>query len=416
MSRLRWASERWFPPVVADEIRPGRHSLPLDGVRGLAVLLVLCYDCLKLPASADPLTFAARKFAASGWAGVDLFFVLSGFLITGILLDTVGRPRYWRSFLARRALRIFPLYYATLIGVFLIAPAFRGMMTVEAAFALDAIERDQAWYWFYGQNWLYAIRGAWPEERVLNHFWSLAIEEQFYLIWPLVVCLFTRRQLFRICLGLSGLALSLRCGLLLNGVPGVVTYVMTVTRVDSLCSGAVMAILIRDRRFLQNIGPWLPAAAFISGLGLLGCDACWHVLQSQSVPAYSIGHSLLAVTFGLMIGACAAVPERHLLARIFSLRPMLTLGKYSYAMYVFHRFVHAAVVACDWSVVPEPLQGWGIFMATLLGTLLASLISWHVIEKPCLSWKDSFPRPDEVGQRSRIDVDVEVPKADRVRV
>ncbi len=65
MSRLRWASERWFPPVVADEIRPGRHSLPLDGVRGLAVLLVLCYDCLKLPASADPLTFAARKFAAS---------------------------------------------------------------------------------------------------------------------------------------------------------------------------------------------------------------------------------------------------------------------------------------------------------------------------------------------------------------
>ncbi len=95
---------------------------------------------------------------------------------------------------------------------------------------------------------------------------------------------------------------------------------------------------------------------------------------------------------------------------------MLTLGKYSYAMYVFHRFVHAAVVACDWSGVPEPLQGWGIFMATLLGTLLASLISWHVIEKPCLSWKDSFPRPDEVGQRSRIDVDVEVPKADRVRV
>ncbi|MCA8998212.1 MAG: acyltransferase [Planctomycetaceae bacterium] len=398
MTFLHNFCHRYLPPVTAQAVRPGSHSVPLDGIRGLAVLLVLCYDCLKLAPSGNPLIFAARKFCSIGWTGVDLFFVLSGFLITGILLDTKGLPHYWRSFISRRSLRIFPLYFATLIGVFLIAPAICGAFfpQSDAMAALDSVSKDQGWYWIYGQNWLYAFRQSWPQERVLSHFWSLAIEEQFYLVWPFIVCVLCRRKLLWTCLTLSACALVWRICLLTEGVPGVVTYVSTFTRLDSLCAGAMMAILIREPGTVRRWGPWLPKLAGTCVVLLLGTDLLFPVLSSQSFSAYSVGHSLLAVTYAMVIGAAMVVPSQHLLARGFSAWPLLTLGKYSYAIYVVHRFVHSGVQRFDWTALPEPIQGGVIFAATVLGSLGVAMVSWYLLEQPFLKLKQFFPRPDEV--------------------
>jgi len=383
-----------------------QHRPALDGVRGLAVLLVLSYDCLKLAPTGDPLTKLIRFGAAGGWIGVDLFFVLSGFLITGILLESKGSPGYWKSFLARRAVRIFPLYYATLLTVFVLLPGFCWMTGLWSGVhsELVAVGGDQVWYWLYLQNWLFAWRQAWPDPGLLKHFWSLAIEEQFYLVWPLVVALCTRRQLAWLCVSVGVLALWLRVMLLAEGVPGMVGFAMTITRMDSLCWGALLAIGVRTaatRQVLNRLGPM----SAVLGLGLLaGADLLWGVCRSQSYAANSFGHTAIALGFVGLITGVVTIPDRHWLAKLVGNRALVVLGKYSYAIYVFHRFVYHAVTSLDWSGVPEVMRGWGIFAATLLLSLLAARVSWLLLEQPFLSLKQYFPRPEPVREENRSQV------------
>jgi peptidoglycan/LPS O-acetylase OafA/YrhL len=157
----------------------------LDGLRGLAIGGVLASHFLdRWPLS----TGADRAFLAVvglGWSGVDLFFVLSGLLITGILVDTLGAPRWWRSFLARRTLRIFPLYYLAL-AIFWVAGPAAGLIDPWT------LRRWGWWYWSYLGNWAFAAGQTIPS---LTHLWSLAVEEQFYLFWPLLVWLARGRRL-----------------------------------------------------------------------------------------------------------------------------------------------------------------------------------------------------------------------------
>lgn len=389
MQMLKSIADYCFPARRAEDIEVSRHCVPLDGVRGLAILLVLCYDCLKLPNS-NPLFTVIRKVTASGWMGVDLFFVLSGFLITGILLDTAGQRGYWKSFILRRSVRIFPLYYATLFAVFVLIPLFSsGIIPRELIY-------DQMWYWLYGQNWLFTLRGDWPEARILNHFWSLAVEEQFYLVWPLVVAALSRSNLKRLCWLLCVSALGLRLWLLTNGTPGVCTYVMTITRMDSLCAGALVALAVRNSDWINRWSRWMLPTLMVTSVLLVGTDVVWPVLESQSFAAYSVGHTLIALCFASLIATMFLLPASHPLARIFSLSPLLILGKYSYAIYVFHRLVHAGVLKVNWSFVPENYQGIAVFAATLLGSLAVALLSWVLLEKPFLQLKKYFPRPDEI--------------------
>lgn len=393
MQVLKSIFDYCFPRRRAEDIEVSRHCVPLDGVRGLAILLVLCYDCLKLP-NTNPIFTVIRKVTASGWMGVDLFFVLSGFLITGILLDTAGQRGYWKSFILRRSVRIFPLYYATLLVVFVLIPLSSvGLIPRE-------LIHDQAWYWLYGQNWLFTLRGDWPEARILNHFWSLAVEEQFYIVWPLVVAALSRSNLKRLCVLLCVTALGLRFWLLTHGTSGVCTYVMTTTRMDSLCAGALVALAVRNPDWINRWSRWMLPAFMATSILLVGTDVVWPVLESQSFAAYSLGHSLIALCFASLVATMFLLPAQHPLSRLFSLKPLLVLGKYSYAIYVFHRFVHAAVLKVNWSFAPESLQGIAIFMATLLGSLAVAQVSWVLLEKPFLQLKKYFPRPDEIDEKT----------------
>lgn len=395
--------------AVSREATSGRDALPghipaLDGLRGLAVLLVLCYDCLKIPAGGGLIVLLSRKMAAFGWIGVDLFFVLSGFLITGILLDTVGKRGYWKSFILRRALRIFPLYYATLLLVFVVLPALAtAMRWGELNEWLAAARADQLWYWMYAQNWLFAWRGLWPEERVLNHFWSLAVEEQFYLVWPLLLCCCRGKRLVAICLGLCGLALGLRCVLLLQGQPPVTPFVMTITRMDSLCAGALLALGVRSAFWRRQGVRWAPWCFPGALLLVFGLDAAFPILKSESLAAGSLGHTLIALLFVSLIAALLAIPDRHPLSRLFCGRVLILCGKYSYAIYVFHRAMYYCVRELNWESVPETLRPWAIFMATLGASLVAAHISWLLLEGPCLSLKKYVPRPDAEGEPPRVE-------------
>lgn len=176
------------PPETRLQKVSSRHVVALDGLRGLAVLFVILYH---VNSTAWGTTFLDRIVRAPlkiGWAGVDLFFVLSGFLITGILLDTRESPNYFRSFYARRALRIFPLYYLVLTASLLIT-----RFTPALNYVLP-IPHDRIFYFVYLNNWWPLLRDTW-HANIIGHFWSLAVEEQFYLLWSLCVFLVSPKLL-----------------------------------------------------------------------------------------------------------------------------------------------------------------------------------------------------------------------------
>src|SRR5215470_771994 len=222
-----------------NRIRIAGHLPGLDGVRGLAILMVMAVHFV---GDATPHNFGERlavKLGSYGVLGVDLFFVLSGFLITGLLLDSKGDPHYFRNFYARRTLRIFPLYYMVLAVLFLVLPRL-----VALPPPLEEARRHQAWLWTYTTNFYLAAKASWALTYV-SHFWSLAIEEHFYLLWPLVVFSFRRETLERICLGVIGADLALRIGLLLGGVSELSVSVLTPCCIDTLCVGALLAAVAR---------------------------------------------------------------------------------------------------------------------------------------------------------------------------
>lgn len=375
---------------------PSDHRAPLDGVRGIAILTVFLYDCLKYPAGGI-LAFGLRKASTAGWVGVDLFFVLSGFLITGILLDSRGKTGYLSSFLARRACRIFPLYFLSLWLAFMVLPLLvTGSHQHQAlASALNVISQEQFWYWTYLQNWRFAVQGHWPEVNFLNHFWSLAVEEQFYLIWPFIVGWTSSRTLARICWSCVVIALGLRVGLWIADAPKIVLYVSTLTRMDSLCLGALFALGMRSPVWYPRLTRWVVPAMATLALLIVGIDAAWPLLKTEQVGSQTIGHSCLGVLFGGLVFYAASVAPGHWSARLLSTRCLTIPGQFSYAMYVIHRPIYKAVSSGDWSSLPNSVQPLAIFVATLIATLVASVVSWRVIERPFLGLKEFFPRPQE---------------------
>ncbi len=393
---MRWFSRLNFTPRDFQPL-PSDHRPALDGVRGIAILTVFLFDCLKMPSGGE-LNYVLRKASTAGWTGVDLFFVLSGFLITGILIDSRGQPGYLRSFFARRSLRIFPLYFLALWGTFIAVPQLAEFWSpaLPVAQKVGELSGDQFWFWTYLQNWRFAYEGHWSHVTYLNHFWSLAVEEQFYLVWPFVVAYVPTRSLAKVCWTCISMALALRVGMSIGGAHSIALYVTTVTRMDSLCLGAVFAMGLRSPVWYPRLTRWTWPVMSLLALVIVGVDAVWPLLQTEQVGSQTIGHTLLGLMFGCFVFSAAAVSPQHWFARILSQRWLTLPGQFSYAMYVIHRPIYKLVLKLDWSVLPESVQPLAIFAATLLATLGASALSWKFFEKPFLSLKAFFPRPGEV--------------------
>jgi peptidoglycan/LPS O-acetylase OafA/YrhL len=390
---------------LAPVIRLGGHLPQLDGLRGLAILLVMLFHFGNAVRRVEPMHEGAPQVVARvlqcGWLGVELFFVLSGFLITGILLDSRRERGYFRSFFARRFLRIFPLYYGLLIGAVLLVPLVLGATSVKHAYLLD----HQTWYWTYTTNYLIAREGGFITPS-WGFFWSLAVEEQFYLIWPLVVWCTSRRTLTGICCLLFLASLTARAALLIFGLSPDAVYPLTFAHMEPLAIGALLALLMRGglvlcprRLRFARLAGWVCLAGMLSLFVSLGTFPFW-----ETMPVI-FGISLGAVAFGQLLIASLLAQETSLLARCLLSAPMQSLGRLSYGVYVFHSFVGHGVVRYfirpgDSSSAYYPLKLVAFFLFASLASWGVAWLSWHLYEKHFSKLKKYFPVRKAVPQRA----------------
>jgi peptidoglycan/LPS O-acetylase OafA/YrhL len=384
----------------------GSRVPALDGVRGLAILLVILFHHTLMRQE----TLFDRVYvnlARLGWSGVDLFFVLSGFLITGLLVDSKGGPHYYRNFYIRRTLRIFPLYYAFLFYTLRVSP-WLWPDTQLAAMARDAMAgRSEAWYWLYGSNILFARDENFGHPN-LAVTWSLAIEEQFYLVWPLVVALTSRRALMWTCGGLIVTSFALRTSLVLAGAHWIVPYVLPVCRMDALAAGALVALAIRRDRGASPVAParLLTLARIVAPAAAVAVLAIWYIEDPLDSGDWSeplmqtAGYTTLAIGYAALVALAATGPADSWFARFFSLSPLRTLGRYSYALYLFHvpvrRFIRDEYfpVASFPTWLGSPLPGQLLFYVAATAPALAlAWISWHLYERQWLALTRYFPYP-----------------------
>ncbi len=195
------APEPSIPANAGPQLDLRGHLPVLDGIRGLAILMVLLLHFVGNMIPTNSIERVIVGVTNYGSYGVDLFFILSGFLITGILFDARNKPHYFRNFYMRRVLRIFPLYYGVLALVFIVAP----LIPIFQGKTLDYLVDRQAWAWLYGVNVYIAIQGDWSFS-YLEHLWSLCVEEHFYFVWPVVVFLLVARwprTLIAVCLAIA---------------------------------------------------------------------------------------------------------------------------------------------------------------------------------------------------------------------
>lgn len=343
----------------------------LDGIRGLAVLFVLLYH--------------GGGVALSGLllqSGVDMFFVLSGFLITTILMRTRDGNGYFRLFYLRRSVRIFPLYYLFL-AVMLAAAAIAIRMGVEADVGYPEAQNlldNQWWGWLYQVNNLIAFEGpiAFPG---MSHLWSLSVEEQFYMVWPLVVLFVPPRKLLAVCLGLAAFSLVFRCW----GYAFVsrdFAYHFTLCRLDGLALGAAGAVVVQNPSLLERARP------FIRWAGKYWWVVFVLLFMPEFVALYP-GFTIISIGYlGLVLsatqGELADRPTRWLNHRFF-----LELGTYSYAIYVVQFPITKVVEKITPTNVPLFDSVFHIVVIGVASYLLAR-VSWVVWERPWMSLKRRF--------------------------
>jgi len=371
---------------------PG-HILPLDGVRGLAILLVIVEHGTHEAAMSTKLTEWFRKLMVSGWIGVDLFFVLSGFLITGILLRAKGKEGYFKNFYARRIVRIWPLYLFAVITALVIVPMVIAMRGTPDP-TMETLLSKQRFIWLHSVNFgMFFYPVIFRQAAVgVTHFWSLAVEEHFYLVWPFLVYLFSLKSLRKVCLLIIGLAFLARCvGVYLGLHP--FYFTLTFCRFDALAIGALLATFAHENT-LEKLLPYakwtaiaaaaILAAFFLKKRGLWP----WHPF------IFTVGLTLIALGFGSLLVLTLHGPA--CLAAAFSTPFLLMCGRYSYGWYVIDGILNSQMDSWfPWDRVV--LVTGSREMATLSVLLLKALVSfviavaiWHSLENPILKLKKHF--------------------------
>ena len=330
------------------------HIKQLDGLRGIAILFVLFLHLFNYG-------FLQQIFYF-GWTGVDLFFVLSGFLITGILLDTKHRKDYFRSFWLRRILRIFPLYYAVLIVFAFIAPHF-GPTKWFATY--------QLYFWTYTSNYLILQKGFFTP---LGHLWSLAIEEQFYILWPVLVWLLKPKQLISVSI------LLILAGIIIRyfSENEYIIYGLPFAHADGLMVGGIFAMLIRWRRqpLFNHINTIFLVSLSILIVYVTGYLVYYGIDQKSIFAGLPFTFTLVAVFFGSFL----IMSLKHArLEKILSYPLLLFFGKYSYGMYVFNSilFHFSNWAGTDRLPVNQKLL---VYLGVFILTIILSYCSYEFFE------------------------------------
>ena len=383
------------------------HIPALDGIRGAAMFLVMIHHFSRLSDTTSLTGQTLTCFVTMTWISIDLFFVLSGFLITGILCDVRERPHFFRNFYMRRFLRIFPLYYSAILLMLFVYPH----LFPEPHEWVNTMHRIQGFYWGYLTNafLVFGRHEGLPYYSV--HFWSLSVEEHFYLIWPMVVYVLGRRKAIGVCLAVICFSPILRYYNIHSGVEWAahlglrtppaetVNYLFTPFRLDSLAVGSMLALLSREVRDSQIL---VRPARYVFPLCFCGIAtltiAHRGVLMWTEPIMQEIGFSLLALFFGSVVVLSTMTASPTLLTRLFNLRFLRFFGKYSYSMYIFHEpinvFVLQRLFGDDTKVSLWGSHYLGVFVHFVLSallTVLIALITWNLLEKHFLKMKVLFP-------------------------
>ena len=365
----------------------GIHYPTLDGVRGVAILMVVVhnfsFDDAVLGGVAGRLLHAC---IIGGWMGVAMFFVLSGFLITGILLDTQHESGHFRRFYLRRTLRIAPLYYAVLLVAFVGLP-----LAGIAPAPVRADESSQVWLWTYLSNWVqpFGLAG-----QSFPHFWSLAVEEQFYLLWPLLTWRQSPETVLRRGLALALLAPAVRVAILLGGGTAEMVYVWSPCRMDALALGGCAAAALR----MPGLAAWLAARrrqvlAAASATFIVCVLACG--VWSSSFTMQTLGYSLLAISFALLVAglACAdRAGDKQWTVRFWRAPPLRVLARYSYGIYIFHKLLQQGIgeplmQSFGASVIHSTSANAAYAAGGLAASLALAALSYHAFERRFLALK-----------------------------
>jgi len=366
-------------PPAAPLIHSSRRLPELDGLRGIAVAVVVVYHLafsdVPVPKFFSGLVGAGRL----GWSGVDLFFVLSGFLIGGILLDSRHSANYFKTFYLRRAYRILPIYFV-LLGLFSLRFLHVGAGAL-GEFAGSVIPW-YAYFTFTHNIWM-AVLGT-LGAGVVGPTWSLAVEEQFYLSAPFVVRRLRPATLAKALLGVVIAAPVLRTALyLFSARNAVADYVSMPCRADALSLGILAAWLVRTPRgwkFLLDRGGALKGAA---GVFFVGMVVMTHWGYFLSGPMVTFGYTWLALFYvSVLLIAVSGASES--LGRVLRARVLMQLGAVSYFVYLFHLPLMEAARRILWLRFPRE-SATVYFAGGCLGivlTLLAAQLSWRFFEKP----------------------------------
>jgi peptidoglycan/LPS O-acetylase OafA/YrhL len=364
-------------------VTPRAHYPGLDGLRGIAVISVIVFHTLWNSPSNSTAEKLVIHAANVGWIGVDLFFVLSGFLITGILLDERESSHFFRTFYTRRVLRIVPVYAVFLLFTMWLSPAIHAGST-EAA---RRLVETQAWYWAYLVNVFFATHGFGAAAQGTSHLWSLSVEEQFYLLWPLAVAFLPQSQLPRLAIACVFIAELCRIAIASSGASGEINYALLPTRMDTLAVGGLLACAVRDRDLLAVLVRWrrqlISIAIVLVALPLV----IEHKLDNQRVLDQVFAYPGIAALCGFAVmSACETTTW-------LSSRWLRFFGRYSYGMYIWHVAVLTALGTETTLFIPKIIHGSYLIyylracLVLLMSTTLVSIISWYAIEHPFLRLK-----------------------------
>lgn len=364
------------------------RNLCLDGIRGIAIALVIVHHAFANVAVSSAFMAWIVSLTRSAWVGVDLFFVLSGYLITGILLRSRDRRGYFRIFYMRRFFRIFPLYYsclALLVAVWFVSPGLRSSLALP-------------WNFFYLANVHFALAAwTWPP---ISHLWSLSVEEQFYLIWPALIFLMPRRRTLAAILALFCGFVLFRQGVAMGGGANA-TLIYAVFHLDGLLVGAALAALhlaAPDARRGRSAA-WAILAGASAAL-VFECLRNRGLIWSSWKGLEYLNYSLVAVAGAALIGVSIYSDAGAWVNRIFRWPVLTALGKYSYCIYILHypidfvcRKLHLHPAGFAATIPYAILLGGAAFGC--------AAITWKFLEEPCIRLKDRlFTYEAAVGGRA----------------
>jgi peptidoglycan/LPS O-acetylase OafA/YrhL len=365
-----------------------KRSQALDSVRGIAILLVLIWHYFPRNGATPGLILSSTRLF---WSGVDLFFVLSGFLIGGILLQNLRSKNYFSAFYIRRAARILPLYL-------LVVLAFALLIHLQPDFLVKTLKRHlPLWsYLTFTQNFLYAAKGN-LNDPFIDVTWSLAIEEQFYIFLSLLVRNLNNKKLLIAAIGLIILAPILR----FFAPNFLVAYLLPFHRADSLMLGVLLALVWqwdKGKEFLhRHAGTFRWSCLFL----FLGAAYLNFQKTFMGDPA---GHFWLALFYCNFIVLALVQNDRAARFHLFNNKVLEWLGLRSYGIYLFHKPIQILIPFLLAHFLSDQLSTWAVIAIYTLVLIVVSELSYRLLEKPIMVWGHRFKydrvekRQDEVTQ------------------